>query len=87
MNEETYCGPCSLRAALDAAEPDRNGIRIAVSTPTEYFIALGFPDNHVLIRRANKISGRTGSVMGTGAWLAPEEVEEFLEGRGSWRPA
>jgi hypothetical protein len=91
VNEETYVGPCSLREALDAAEelPGSmpTGVRVAVSTPEGWLIAIQFPGGNVEIRHANRISGRTGSVMDTGEWLQLEDVEEFLNGRGSWRPA
>lgn len=83
---ETYIGPCSLREALDAAEPNSEGIRMAVSTPQGDLVAIEAP-GFLYIRRANRISGRTGSVMDTGQWLDGNRVLELLNGRGQWRPA
>lgn len=80
MNEERYCGPCSLREALDAAEPHPStGMRLAVSTPHGTLIAVQI-DEDVIIRRVNNFVPK-GSVLDTGQWdhYAPSTV--------TWRPA
>lgn len=77
---ESYTGPCSLEAALAAAEP-KGGIRLAESCPNGDLVAVA-TKNRVRIRRKAAQSGRCGSVDGTGEWM---DVTPWLESR-QWRP-
>jgi hypothetical protein len=78
----TLCGPMPLREALEAAEPGRNGVRLAVSSPNADYIAVQLPGGKVRVRCVNEISGRAGSVLFTGRWVRVEECSVQ-----SWRPA
>lgn len=70
-------GPMGLVEALDASNSE-----MAVSSPYGAYVAVR-REGVIGIRRLAELSGRGGSVMGTGAWLTPEEMAPAL----LWRPA
>lgn len=80
--QEQYVGPCSLEAALAAAEPGPGGMRVAVSSPDGTHVAFQ-RKNRTHVRRVARLSGHCGSIAGTGEWREDLDAVEKL----SWRPA
>lgn len=79
-------GPCSLSEALELSGQATGSLAVAVSVPDGDYVAVILPHDEqpskVWVRRINRVSGRSGSILETGRWIDPES--EWVPTQ--WRP-